>query len=82
VEGYEMISIVYNEIAKAVEIMFDDKGVDLLVDNLLQVKTNGGHLHLDASDGLSAKSPYGHSVVYTHLILGFLPSEAWSDNEL
>jgi hypothetical protein len=77
-----MITIVYNDIAKAIEIMFDDKGADLIIENLLEVKANGGHLHLDASHGLSAKSPYGHSIVYSHVILGILPSEAWSDNEL
>jgi hypothetical protein len=76
-----MISIVYNDIAKAVEIMFDHAGAELLINNLHKVSANGGHLHLDASDGLSTKSPYGHSVVYPHLILGLLPPEAWTDSE-
>lgn len=79
-----MISIVYNETAKAVEMFLDDKGVDLLIETLQELKSDGGHLHLYATNderGLSTKSPYGESIVYGQLILDLLPIEAWTDSD-
>jgi hypothetical protein len=61
-----MISIVHNETVKAVEIYLDHKGVDVLIEKLQELKSSGNHLHLYVTNderGLSAKSPYGESVV-------------------
>ena len=45
-----MITIVYNDVAKAVEIMLDHEGADLLIEHLHDVKQNGNHLHLGCVD--------------------------------
>jgi hypothetical protein len=79
-----MISIVHNETVKAVEIYLDHKGVDVLIEKLQELKSSGNHLHLYVTNderGLSAKSPYGESVVYEELILDLLPAEAWTDSD-
>ena len=77
-----MISIVYNETQRAIEIHLDIKGADLLVRRLEHLKSNGGHVHLYATNddrGVSTKSPYEEPQVYGELILNLLPSEAWKD---
>jgi hypothetical protein len=66
-----MISVVHNEIARAVEIYLDLKGVDLLIEKLQQLKLDDDHLHLYATDGdhgLSMKSPYREIIVSGQLI--------------
>lgn len=77
-----MITIVYNETLKAIDVLMDAKGADLLIETLQKLKTRGDHLHLYGTNddgGLSLKSPYKHEVVYGELVLGLLPSEAWDN---
>jgi hypothetical protein len=79
-----MISIVYNETIKAVEAYLDLKGIDLLIKKLQELKSDGDHLHLFATNddrGLSVKSPYGEKIVYRELILTLLASDAWTDGD-
>jgi hypothetical protein len=78
-----MISVIYNETNKAIEMHLDLKGLDRLIETLQNLKSNGDHLHLYATDndrGLATWSPYDEKLVYTELILNLLPAEAWSDN--
>jgi hypothetical protein len=77
-----MISIVYNEIQRAVEMYLDLKGVDLLIKKLEELKLDGDHIHLYATNddqGLSVNSPYKEDVRYNELILDLLPSDAWGE---
>ena len=77
-----MISIVYNETQKAIEIHLDNKGADLLIQKLEQLKSAEGHLHLYATNddrGVSTASPYQEKEVYTELILNLIPADAWED---
>lgn len=79
-----MISIVYNETLKAIEIHLDIKGADLIIQKLEHLKSEEGHLHLYATNddrGVSTKSPYQEKEVYGELVLNLLPSEAWEDME-
>ena len=79
-----MISIVYNETQKAIEIYLDIKGADLLIRKLEHLKSEDGHTHLYATNddrGVSTRSPYQEKEVYGELILDLLPSEAWEDME-
>jgi hypothetical protein len=79
-----MISIVHNETVKAVEMLLDLKGIDLLIEKLQELKSDGDHLHLLATNddrGLSVKSPYGQKIVYREVILTLLPSEASTDSD-
>ncbi len=76
-----MISIVYNDVVKAIEIMMDTKGAALLIQTL-QALQKFDHLHLYATNddqGLSVISPYQEETVYTELILDLLPADAWHD---
>ncbi|WKA28382.1 hypothetical protein [Bradyrhizobium roseum] len=77
-----MISIVYNETLKGIEVYLDAKGADLLIRTLQNLKSKGDHLHLRATNddlGVSTRSPYRESQVFGELILTILPSEAWED---
>jgi hypothetical protein len=77
-----MISIVYNEIQRAIEIHLDTKGADLLIRKLQHLRSAEGHVHLYSTDddrGLCTKSPYQEKEVYGELILNLLPSDAWED---
>lgn len=79
-----MISVVYNEIQKGIEIFMDDKGADLLIKKLQTLKSLGEneHLHIYGTDddgGLCMKSPYGEDQVFGELILDLLPSDAFGD---
>ena len=77
-----MISIVYNETLKSIEMHLDARGADLLIQTLQNLKSKGDHLHLYATNddlGISMKSPYRESKVFGELILNLLPSEAWED---
>jgi hypothetical protein len=79
-----MITVVYNDVLKSIDVMMDHKGVDLLIETLQTLRTDNGHIHLYATDddrGLSTTSPYAHAVVYRQLVLELLPSEAWTDSE-
>jgi hypothetical protein len=81
-KGVEMISVVHNEVLKAIEIYLDTEGADLLIQTLEKLKSKGGHLHLYATNdnrGVSTKSPYQQRAVYRQLVLDLLPSEAWED---
>ena len=77
-----MISIVHNEVQKAIEIEADDAGIALLIATLSALRENE-HAHIrltnDAS-GLSSVSPYYGAAVMGELILCRLPSEAWTDH--
>jgi pyruvate kinase len=80
----DMITIVENEVQKAVEIMLDEKGIELLIKKLGQFKSENDHLHLYATNddtGVSTRSPYPCDKVFGELILQRLPSEAWEDQE-
>jgi hypothetical protein len=60
-KGAELISIVYNETLKAIEIHLDIKGADLPIQKLERLKSEEGHLHLYATNddrGVSPQSPY------------------------
>lgn len=77
-----MISVVYNEVLKAIEVHLDEKGVDLLIRTLEELKPKGDHLHLYPTNddrGLSTRSPYQEAQVYGEPVLNLLPSEAWDD---
>ena len=77
-----MISVVYNETQKAIEMHLDNKGADLLIQMLEQLKSEGGHLHLYATNddrGVSTASPYREKQVYTELIFNMIPLDAWED---
>jgi hypothetical protein len=77
-----MISIVYNETLKGIEMHLDAKGADLLIQTLQNLKSKGDHVHLYATNddlGVSTKSPYLENKVFGELILNMLPSEAWED---
>ena len=80
-----MISIVYNEVLKAIEIYLDTKGADLLIQTLERLKSEGDHVHLGATNddaGLCTQSPYEEEKVYGQLVLDLLPSSAWEDMRL
>jgi len=77
-----MISIVYNETLKAIEIHLDIKGADLLIRKLEHLKSAEGHVHLHATNddrGVCLESPYQEKEVYDELVLNLLPSEAWEE---
>jgi hypothetical protein len=77
-----MITISYNEVQRSVDFHLDLKGIDLLIETLEALKSDGDHLHLYCTNddkGLSMTSPYKAKTIYTELILNLLPSEAWSD---
>jgi hypothetical protein len=81
-----MITIVHNQVANAIEIHLDVRGVDLLIEKLQRLKQGADqgmdHLHLHATNddrGLSTRSPYREEMVYGELILNLLTSEAWED---
>jgi len=75
-----MISVIHNETLKAVEIHLDDRGVDLLMQRLQELKRNEDHVHIHATNddrGLSLESPYHEKVIFDELILNLPPSDAW-----
>ena len=75
-----MISVVHNETLNAVEIHLDDRGVDLLMQRLQELKRNEDHVHIYATNddsGLSLESPHREKVIFGELILNPLPSDAW-----
>lgn len=76
-----MISVVHNEIQKAIQIDLDEKGVELLMKTLQWLKRGEtDHCHIYATNddnGLSMDPPYRDNVVFGELILNLLPSEAW-----
>lgn len=78
-----MITIVYNNVLRSIDIMLDAKGADLLIQKLQNLKAaDQGHAHVYATDddtGLATWSPYGHEEVYGELVLDILSSEAWKD---
>jgi hypothetical protein len=77
-----MISIVHNQTQNAIEILLDVKGANLLIKKLEDLKLQGAHLHLYATNddrGVSTRSPYQQKVVYGELILNMLSSDAWDD---
>jgi hypothetical protein len=77
-----MISIIYNKVQRGIEFHLDTKGIDLLIETLRELKSNGDHLHLYCTNddrGLSVTSPYNEKTVYTELILNLLPGEAWNE---
>jgi hypothetical protein len=77
-----MISIVYNEVQRGIEFYLDAPGIDLLIETLRTLKSDGDHLHLYWTNdewGLSMISPYKEKTIYTELILNLLPSEAWNE---
>jgi hypothetical protein len=78
-----MISVVYNEVQRAIELRMDTKGIDLLIRKLNYLKeVDGDHVHIYATNddsGLATISPYREEIIYRELILGILPSEAWED---
>lgn len=77
-----MITVVLNETLQAVEFLIDEKGVDLLIKRLRQLKADGDHVHVCATNndcGVSTISPYGHDVVFGEVVLNLLPSDAWED---
>jgi hypothetical protein len=79
-----VISIVHNETLDAIEIYLDSKGADLLIATLEKLKSDGGHLHLYATNddlGVSTVSPYREKTVYGELVVDILPSEAWESPE-
>ena len=79
-----MISVVHNKVLKAVEILLDEAGIDLLIKKLQTLK-KVEHLHLYATNdnsGVCTKSPYGHAEVFGELVFTTLPADAWDDNDL
>jgi hypothetical protein len=79
-----MISVQYNDVMKAVEILMDEVGADLLIARLVALKAGShcDHLHIRVTDddrGLAGYSPYGGEI-FSEVILGILPSDAWRDS--
>jgi hypothetical protein len=77
-----MIFVRHNELRNSIDILMDVKSVDLLVEKLQNLETDGGHLHLylrGDDRGLSRKDPY--ALIRTK-IMNLLPTDAWGNTLL
>ena len=75
-----MISVVHNETLNAIQIDLDERGLDLLMQRLQELKRTEDHVHIYATNddsGLSLESPYREKQVFGELMLNLLSPDAW-----
>jgi hypothetical protein len=65
-----MVVVAYNETLKAIDLMVDEQGADLLIQRLTKIKERSvsSHTHIDCE----MQSPYGHETVYPEIVLQWI----------